>query len=191
MAGGAARSDRGGEGTDAAQRRTGAATRRRCRGSGSTRTIGSRPMKAAPRWRTCSEGARSSWSTTSCSGPTTRRAARPARRSRTASTASPCTWPTTTSRSRRCRGRRWRSCRPTSSGWGGRFPGRPRTAATSTSTSTSRFTEEQQRDGRIEYNYRRERPRDGRGAGDPAACRASSRPRAAPMRPPTRATGRA
>ena len=29
-------------------------------------------------------------------GPTTRRGARPARRSRTASTGSPCTWPTTT-----------------------------------------------------------------------------------------------
>jgi hypothetical protein len=38
----------------------------------------------------------------------------------------------------RCRGRRSRSCRRTSGGWGGRFPGRPRTAATSTSTSTSR-----------------------------------------------------
>ena len=31
-----------------------------------------------------------------------------------------------------------RSCRRTSGGWGGRFPGHPRTAATSTSTSTSR-----------------------------------------------------
>ena len=40
-----------------------------------------------------SEGARSSSSITSCSGPTTRRAVRPARRSRTASTASPFTWP--------------------------------------------------------------------------------------------------
>ena len=37
----------------------------------------------------------------------------------------------------RCRGRRSRSCRRTSGGWGGRFPGRPRSAATSTSTSTS------------------------------------------------------
>jgi hypothetical protein len=47
-------------------------------------------------------------------------------RSRMASTASPSTWRTTTSRSRRCRGRRSRSCRRTSGGWGGRFPGRPR-----------------------------------------------------------------
>ena len=46
-------------------------------------------------------------------------------------------WRTTTSRCRRCRGRRWRSCRRTSGGWGGRFPGRPRSVATSTPTSTS------------------------------------------------------
>ena len=40
--------------------------------------------------------ARSSSSTISCSGRTTRRGARPAPRSRTASTVSPSTWPTTT-----------------------------------------------------------------------------------------------
>ena len=111
---------------------------RSCRGCGSTRSIDSRPTRGAPRWRTSSEGARSSSSTTSCSGPTTRRGVRPARRSRTGSMASPSTWRTTTSRSRRCRGRRSRSCRRTSGGWAGRFPGRPRSAATSTSTSTSR-----------------------------------------------------
>src|SRR5271166_3174582 len=38
----------------------------------------------------------------------------------------------------RCHERRWRSSRRTSGGWGGRFLGRPRSAATSTSTSTSR-----------------------------------------------------
>ena len=43
------------------------------RGSGSTRCIDSRLTRGAPRWRTSSEGARSSSSTTSCSGPTTRR----------------------------------------------------------------------------------------------------------------------
>ena len=43
------------------------------------------------------QDARSCSSITSCSGPTTRRAARPARRSRTGSTASPSTWPITTS----------------------------------------------------------------------------------------------
>ena len=37
-----------------------------------------------------------------------------------------------------CRGLRSRSCRATSSGWAGRFPGRPRTGAISTPTSTSR-----------------------------------------------------
>jgi hypothetical protein len=41
--------------------------------------------------RISSAGARSSSSTTSCSGPITRRDARRARRSRTGSTASPCT----------------------------------------------------------------------------------------------------
>src|SRR5919204_520598 len=40
------------------------------------------------------------------------------------------------SRSARCRGPRWPSCRPTSGGWAGASPGRPRMAATSTTTST-------------------------------------------------------
>ncbi len=79
---------RGGEGADAAQRRAGAAAPGAAVGPGrqgvSIRDRGS----GAPRWRTCSRGARSSSSTTSCSGPTTRRAVRPARRSRTGSTAS-------------------------------------------------------------------------------------------------------
>src|SRR5688500_17976388 len=47
------------------------------------------------------------------------------------------TWPTTTSRFRWCLEHLWPSCRPTSGGWGGRFPGRPRSTATSTPTSTS------------------------------------------------------
>ena len=76
----------GGEGAHPAQRRAGASGGRRCRGFGSTRRTGSTPTRGAPRWRTSSAGARSSSSTTSCSGPTTRPAARPARRSRTAST---------------------------------------------------------------------------------------------------------
>ena len=46
--------------------------------------------------------------------------------------------------------------------------GRPRSAATSTPTSTSAFTEEQQREGGIEYNYRREATARGRAA-SPAA----------------------
>ena len=92
----------------------------------------------------------------------------------------------------RCRARRSRSCRRTSSGWAGRFPGRRRSAATSTPTSTCRFTEEQQREGGIEYNYRRE----------PALATPHERPTqrrrrggqlrghdAAPTRPPTRASG--
>src|SRR5436309_7680534 len=90
--------------------------------------------EVAPRWQTSSEGARSSSSTTSCSGPTTWRGVPPARRSRTGSTASPSTWPTTTSCFRRCRERRSRSCSRTSGGWGGRFPGSPGSAAAVTST---------------------------------------------------------
>src|SRR5262249_24788 len=70
-------------------------------------------------------------------GPTTRRGARLARRSRTGSTASRCTWPTMMCCSGRCRGRCSPSCRRTSSGWGGRFPGRPRPSALSPPTSTT------------------------------------------------------
>jgi len=72
------------------------------------------------------EGARSFSSTTSCSGPTSRRAVHPARRSRTDSMASSSTWRTTTSRFRPCRGHCSRSCRHTSNGWAGRLPGRLR-----------------------------------------------------------------
>jgi hypothetical protein len=119
---------------------------RNCPGCGSTRNTASKPMRGAPRWPTSSRGARSCSSITSCSGPTTPRAARPARRSRTGSTASIVIWRTTTSRSWPCRGRRSRSCRHTSSAWAGRFPGRPRPAATSTHDFNVSFTEEQQRD---------------------------------------------
>ena len=45
---------------------------------------------------------------------------------------------TTMSRFGRCRARRSRNCKITSGGWDGRFPGRPRSATTSTSISTSR-----------------------------------------------------
>ncbi len=104
-------------------------------GFGSTRSTDSTPTRGAPRWRTSSRGARSCWSTTSCWVPTTRRGARPARRSPTGSTASPFTSRTTTSCSPRCRARRWRRCRPTSGAWAGASPGRPRSEATSTTTS--------------------------------------------------------
>ena len=88
---------------------------RNCRGSGSTRRIASRPTKGALPWRTSSEGARSSSSTTSCSGPTTRRAVRPARRSRTGSTGSRFGEP----RRHALGGLAGaaRDCRPTSGGW--------------------------------------------------------------------------
>ena len=87
-------------------------------------------------------------------GPDYTAGVHPARRSRTASTASPSTWPIMTSCSGRCRGRRWRNSRRTSGGWGGRFPGRPRSATTSTSTSTSRSPRSNSAGG-LEYNYRR------------------------------------
>ena len=69
---------------------------RSCRGSRSTSSIRSRPPWGRRRSRTSSGNARSFSSITSCSGPTTPPAARPAPRSRTASTGSPCTSPTMT-----------------------------------------------------------------------------------------------
>ena len=69
----------------------------------------------------------------------------------------------------RCRGRRSRSCRRTSGGWGGRFPGRPRSAATSTSTSASRSPRSKaRRPRRIQLPARGGtdgRGQDGRGEG--------------------------
>ena len=136
------------------------------------------------------EGARSFSSTTSCSGPTTRRDVRPARRSPTGSTASPFTWRTTTSRFRRCRGRRWRSCRPTSGGWDGRFPGRPRPAATSISTSTSPSPRSSSARGhRIQLRARRPGAATRPGPGGPVAQFAAMCGTDAPTLPC--ATGRA
>ena len=98
--------------------------------------------------------ARSSSSTTSCSAPTTRQDAPPARRSRTASTAPSSTWRTTTSRSGRCRGRRSRSCRRTSGGWAGASRGRRRSRATSTTTSMHASRRRSSSRGTVEYNFR-------------------------------------
>ena len=88
MARGAARAARGREGTDAAQRRAGAAAPgtalgARRQGVSLRHRRGQRVAR-----RICSTAARSCSSITSCSGRTTRPAARPARRSPTASTAS-------------------------------------------------------------------------------------------------------
>ena len=131
---------------------------RSCRGFGSTRSIDSRPTRAAPRWQTSSEGAHSSSSIISCLGLTTRRGVRPAPRSQTASTASQSTYPTTMLHLRRCRGLLSRSCRRTSGGWGGRSPGRHRLGSDFNFDLNVWFTEEQQREGGIEYNYSREAP---------------------------------
>ena len=108
----------------------------------------------APRWRTFSGGARSCSSTTSCSGPISPPAAHPAPRSRMASTAPSSISHTTTCRSARSRGHRSRSCRRTSGAWAGASRGRRRAEATSTTTSRSARTEEEQRSGVVEYNYR-------------------------------------
>ena len=86
MARGAARTAQGGEGTHAAQRRTGAATPGAAVGADRQGVPVRDRSRAALRWQTSSRGARSFSSTTSCSGPTTRRGARRARRSRTGST---------------------------------------------------------------------------------------------------------
>ena len=93
--------------------------------------------RVARRSRTSSEGVRSCSSITSCSGPITRPDVPPARRLRMASTGSRSISPTTTSCSGPCRGRRSRSCWPTSVEWAGRFRGHRRTARTSTPTSRS------------------------------------------------------
>ena len=55
----------------------------------------------------------------------------------------------------RCRGRRWRSWLDTSSVWGGHSRGRRRTAANFNYDFNVSITEEQQRAGGVEYNYRR------------------------------------
>jgi hypothetical protein len=104
------------------------------------------------------EGARSSSSPTSCSGPTTRQGARPARRSRMGSTASSSTSPTTTSYCGRCRGRRSRSCRLTSGGWGWGFPWASSHGGDFNLDFQASFTEEQQHGGALDYNYRRDDP---------------------------------
>ena len=111
-----------------------------------------------PRSTISSAGARSSSSTTSCSGPTTRRAARPARRSPTASMASPCTSRTTTSCSGRCRARRSRSLQAYKRRMGWTFPWASSYGDDFNFDFNVSFTEEQQRGGGIEYNYRREAP---------------------------------
>ena len=63
-------------------------------------------------------------------------------------------WPTT-SRFRRCRGRLSRSCRRTSGEWGGRFLGASSLGNDFNFDFNVSFTEEQQREGDIEYNYER------------------------------------
>ena len=118
--------------------------------------------EGAPRWPISSEGARNCLSTTSCSGPTTRRGVRPARRSRTGSTASSSTWRnhdvTLLAVSRaplaklQAYKRRMGWTFPWASSLGGDF----------NYDFNVSFTEEQQREGDVEYNYQRGRPRDGR-----------------------------
>src|SRR5271165_7413442 len=89
---------------------------RSCRGSGSTRSTDSRPMKGAPRWQTSSEGARTTSSTTpippmradwTASGACTSGSTAPPRgatRRRAASGGAATTSTTSAERSRGCRG---------------------------------------------------------------------------------------
>ena len=83
-----------------------------------------------------------------------RPAARRARRSPTASTARSSTSSTTTSRWSPSRGRRSRSCRPTSGGWAGRFPWASSQDSDFNYDFNTSVTEEQQRSGSVDYNYR-------------------------------------
>jgi predicted dithiol-disulfide oxidoreductase (DUF899 family) len=48
-----------------------------------------------------------------------------------------------------------RSCRSTSGGWGGHFPGASSLRSDFTFDFNVSFTEEQQREGAVEYNYRK------------------------------------
>jgi len=105
-----------GKGAHAAQRRPGAAAPGTALGSGSTRNTDSTPMKARPRWHSSSAAARSSSSTTSCRPHYTAGCPR----------ARDCRWlqwlayahlANTTSRLRRCRGRRSPSCRAFKRPW--------------------------------------------------------------------------
>ena len=57
---------------------------------------------------------------------------------------------------RRSRGRRSRSCRITGGGWAGRFPWASSFGGDFNFDFNVSFTEEQQREGGIEYNYQRE-----------------------------------
>ena len=107
---------------DAAQRRAGAAAAGAALGARWTRTTDSTPTRGAPRSRTSSAGARSCSSTTSCSGPTTRRAARPARAIADGFNGIAVHLANHDVTLWRCRGRRSRSCRRTSGAWAGRFP---------------------------------------------------------------------
>ena len=112
--------------------------------------------EGAPRWPTSSEGARSSSSTTSCSGPTTRRAARPARASPTGSTASPSTSRTTTSMLTAVSRAPLAKLQAFKQRMGWTFPWASSHEQRLQRDFNVRFTEEQQREGGIEYNYRRE-----------------------------------
>ena len=116
VAGRAARAAPGREGADPPERRGGPAAPGAALGGVSRRSTASAPTRARPRWPACSAAARNCSCTTSCSGPSTRAAARPARPSPTASTASSRTSSTTTSLChRRVARAAGRSCRPSSS----------------------------------------------------------------------------
>ena len=101
------------------------------------------------------KGARSYSFITSCSGPTIRRDVHPARPLRTDSTVLPSTWPTTMSRFRRYPGRRSRNCRRTTAD-GLELPWASSLGRDFNFDFNVSLTEEQQREGTVEYNYRRE-----------------------------------
>jgi predicted dithiol-disulfide oxidoreductase (DUF899 family) len=107
------------------------------------------------RFETDEGGARSSSSTTSCSVPTTRRGVRPARRSRTDSTASSSTWANhdvTLSVVSRAPLEKLQEYKRRM-GW--TFPWASSLGSDFNSDFNVSFTEEQQREGVVEYNYRR------------------------------------
>ena len=116
---------------------------------------------------------------------------RPARRSPTGSTASPSIWPTTTSTLSAVSRAPLAKLQAYKQRMGWTFPWASSIGSDFNFDFNVSFTEEQQREGGVEYNYQRERPRAWTPIAGPGAGRRVRGAPAAPTRPPMRATGRA
>ena len=113
-----------------------------------------RPTRGAVRSKTSSTDVRSCSSTTSCSGPTTWLAARHALRLRMGSTALPFTWPITTSWFSAVSRAPLAKLQAFKQRMGWTFPWASSSGSDFNTDFNVRVTEEQQRNGGVEYNYR-------------------------------------